>query len=287
MKKIFTLLCMAVFCLFSSWAWAAEAPAPTQKIVLFYQVPETIITHYIKKSDRAMAFATFEEQLNKEYSKRFLVEDIRQVPQETQSLSDYRKLIAPDQLPLIVTFNPVTQYLSGQAAMTAATANAIATLLTGVSSANEYKTNLVESFPNLDDDCFYDYDYGVTTHTASAGSRYSSPESPSKATKKLVAETIHRACKLRSYDDPIKSQKELDRFVGNFKAKHFEELANTQLIKDFEAWCHEDPTDKDRAKMLKYFYIQGDKARQVHYINKKIEKGQYTPPASTQANNAK
>lgn len=129
--------------------------------------------------------------LTKEYSKRFNLQDVRPVPQSGMTLEEYRKILKEDQLPLILTLTSLQkQTVSGHYYATYD-----ATL--GRATAFCFKVELTESFPDLDENRFIDWEYLPYEYYANPitfGGIQRGYESERHSIKTSVKEAIHAAC---------------------------------------------------------------------------------------------
>ncbi|MBQ5745800.1 MAG: hypothetical protein IIV84_02345, partial [Selenomonadales bacterium] len=80
---------------------------------------------------------------------------------------------------------------------------------------------------------------------------------------------------INKYTNPHAYQNEIDRFTGNFKTKHSEQLSQRQRILAFEEWCKKDPEDLTRSSMLEGLQYLEDPVAKEAYIDYFIQAGIY------------
>lgn len=276
MKKVIVYIITLLLCIFSTMAFASDKPEPSQKVILFYSTSDSILQCQNSDEDIAKGTIEFEELLHKQYSKRFIVQEIRQLQKNNMTIDDYKAIPHHNQQLFIVNIEfagegvGVDHYQNGYGAQT----------------AGAYKTaqiHLIESTVNIEDNCIYSYDYGVVGYGsgtfAVSGIIFATETNPRKIAKNAVRAAIQNACSLNKsinkYTNPQAYQNEIDRFTGNFKTKHSEQLSQRQRILAFEEWCKKDPEDLTRSSMLEGLQYLKDPVAKEAYIDYFIQAGIY------------
>lgn len=252
-KVLFVLLALMML---SSICYAA-VPAPSQKVILFYKVADAILQCQNAREDMVAGKEELEKELVNHYNKRFIVQGIERIPQDSlMTPADYFTKVKPDQLPFIVKID-----LEGQGESTTLYQNAYGAQKVGVAPSTN--VHLQEEIPNIEDNTFYQHDYGVKSYSAGTfaigRNVYAAQTDPRKNAKNSVRGCFRDACKfddtISKYADPNAYEIELNRFKGNFKslalAKEKVEKAekaivtsNNDKIEKFKTWCNTDAVRK-------------------------------------------
>lgn len=275
MKKVlpvlFALVILSNFCY-------ASAPEPSQKVVLFYNVPDAILQCQNANEDLVAGKEELEKELVNHYNKRFIVQGIEKIPQDSLlTPADYFNKVKPGQRPFIIKID-----LKGQGQSTTLYQNAFGAQKVGVAPATN--VHLRESVPNIDDNTFYQYDYGIQSYSAGtfAVGRdiYAAQTDPRKNTKNAVRGCFRDACifndNINKYADPNAYEKEINRFTGNFKPISLTQGktnadANAKIEK-FKAWCN---ADKTRENYLIALDMINDTNLMAIYIDNLVKMGIY------------
>ena len=282
MKKLlfvlFTLMMLSNFC----YATSLE---PSKKVVLFYQVPDTVIQCQNTDEDMMSGTKELEKELVNHYSKRFLVQGIQRTPQDALlSESEYFNKVKPNQLPFIIKID-----LEGQGQSTTLYQNAFGAQKIGIAPSTN--VHLIEASPDADDNKFYKYDYGIKSYSAGTvaiGSDVIAVQTnPRINAKNAIRGCFRDACEfdesINKYADPVTYKKEYNRFTGNFKpiTLALEKInaeenvknadANTKIEK-FKSWCNANEARNIYLLPLDTFTSTNFK---INYIDNLIKMGAY------------
>lgn len=276
MKKI---LCFMILSFCFTLLSTVQA-APSQKIVLIYKVPDTILQAQNADEDMEAGKIEFEKMLTKNYSKRFIIEEIKKVPFDDEIYpSGYNDLVLPGQLPFVVKIS-----LEGQGQSASYYQNAYGAQGVGVSPT--VKVRVIEAIPSEDGTTFYGHDYKTKDYgfgTFAVGKYiYNAQPDPRKVAKGAVVGYVQDICKLNpninKYADPVAYEYEQNRYYGNFKAtnavsqKAFAE--KDTRIQNFISWCN--TTEEGKMYLMALNSRPNDKDFQIEYINSLISIGIYT-----------
>jgi hypothetical protein len=276
MKKILFLLCLSVIT-FGAVCLAA-APEPSQKVFLFYKVPDEVLKCQNVDEDMQAGAAELEKELVNHYGKRFIVQGIERIPPDIKpSAAEYCAKVQPGQIPFFVKIE-----LHGQGQASTLYQNAYGAQAVGIAPA--VNVRLIEAIADGDNDTFYLYDYGTQSYSAGTfalGRKiYTTQKDPRINTKNAVRGTFRDACKfnetINKYADPAAYEQEFDRFTGNLKELSIaqEKALNEQnaRIEKFKEWCNADETRKGYLMPLN---SNNSRAFVIAYIDNLIKTGIY------------
>lgn len=216
--------------------------------------------------------AEFEKELQNNYNKRFIVQEVRRDLDENLSYDQAKASIKSNQLPIIVkiafggTGTGVNYYQ-----------NAF-----GAQASGAYPTTnlqVVEFMPDESTHSFLSYDYGMQSYGAGTFALgrtiFAIETNPRKNTKNAIKAYIHDICvfndNINKFADHEAYEIEYNRFTGNFKPIHEAQekrQAETKArIDKFISWCNTN-LDPEVAKG----YIMGmntlaDDNTKLAYIN--------------------
>lgn len=242
MKKI--LFIIGAFCFACNLAFA-NAPKPTKKIVLFYRVPNAILQCQNSKEDMIAGKEELEKELRNHYGKRFIVEEIRQLPYEDfNTTAEFLEMVKINQTPFILKIS-----LEGQGTSVDYYQNTYGATKTGVAPTTN--VHLFEAIIDSKDNELYAHDYGIKSYTAGTfalGRDIFSQKDPRINTKNAVRGCFRDACtfnqSINKYANPAAYELETDRFTGNFKplavAAHKMLAEQNAKLEKFKQWCNSD-----------------------------------------------
>ena len=276
-KKILLALFLGVIT-FNSVCLAAT-PEPSKKIVLFYKVSDAVIQCQNSSEDMAAGTKELEKELNNHYSKRFIVQGVQRLPQDTiLTAAEYFNKVKFNQIPFIVKIK-----LEGQGQSTTLYQNAFGAQKYGVSPST--KVHLEEATLVTNDDSVYIQDYGIKSYSsgtfAVGRDVYAAQTDPRKNTKNAIRACFRDACEfndnINKYANPAAYEREYNRFTGNFKALTLAgDLAMTDTntrIEKFKTWCN---ADDSRKICLITIGVWGDSPElMISYIDSLIKMGVY------------
>ena len=197
MKKLLLALLFTMLC---AVGYAAE---PTQKVILWYQVPAIVLEAQNESNDIKAGQAEFEAYIKEQYSKRFLIQSLKRAPEGTLNPADLGRITRPDWRPIVISIQ-----LAGTGKETDVSGNTYPTV----------KVAMQESAS--DGHQLYTYDYGIKEYSSSLfavmGYIVSNETDTRKHTKNAVNKAISDACKfndkINRYADPEAYQVEHDRY---------------------------------------------------------------------------
>ncbi|MHC1714861.1 MAG: hypothetical protein AB9858_04595 [Acidaminococcaceae bacterium] len=237
----------------------AKDPEPTQKVVIFYNVPDAILQCQNSNEDIISGKEELEKELVNHYGKRFIVQGIERLTAgATITPSESFKKVKPNQTPFFIKIS-----LDGQGESTATYQNAFGAKTSGVAPA--INVHLLEAIPSIEDNTFYFHDYGVISYTAGTFALgmnvYAAQTDPRKNTKNAVRGCFRDACQfnqsINKYANPNAYENEYNRFTGNFKKLTLNETKkDTKLgirIAKFITWCNSNATHRQYLMPLSNF----------------------------------
>lgn len=289
MKKVFIVFLAVLLCLIGVVASAAEAPTPTQKIVLFYRVDDALLACQNSAEDIEKGRVEFEKLLAKYYGKRFVVQEIRQNPDEEMTLEEYKKIIKFNQKPFIVIMEAAgegTGVDSYQNAYGAKTQGAYKT----------FKIHIKEFAPNKNNNGFNSYDYGVLSYgsgTFSVGQMiFATDTNPRKIAKKAVDAVLYTVCRIdddiNKFAYPTAYQMEVERFNGVFDSHVAANEAKLKRAEAFETWCKQKIEEETEETMKKTYsdllnlFQNSSLDQKMIYIDSYIKAGLYSENIKTE-----
>lgn len=289
MKKVFTVFLAVLLCLVGVVASAAEAPTPTQKIVLFYRADDALLACQNSAEDIEKGRVEFEKLLAKYYGKRFIVQEIRQNPDEEMTLDEYKQIIKFNQKPFIVIMEA-----AGEGTSVDHYQNAF-----GAQKSGAYKTfkiHIKEFSPNKNNNGFNSYDYGVLSYGSGTftfeGMVFAQDTNPRKIAKKAVNAVLYTVCRIddeiNKYAYPTKYQMEIERFNGVFDSFVAVNDAKNKRAEAFENWCKQKMEEETEEVMKKTYsdllnlFQNSSLDQKMIYIDSYVKSGLYSENIETE-----
>lgn len=132
-----------------NYGYAADSTS-NKHVVVFYRVPETVISCQRSDGDLVKGQKEFENMLKKNYSKRFIVERIQKAPDEDLSASQILELAGSGNIPILLKIT-----LTGQHTISQTWQNAFGAQTTGYAPAIDM--TVWEGTVDKDDISIYGY----------------------------------------------------------------------------------------------------------------------------------
>lgn len=228
MKKVISFLAMILFTVTS--VVYASGFTPTKRVVIFYRVPDTVISCQNGKEDMVKGRKEFEDTLRKNYEKRFIVDDIRPAPTEKETAKQYLARVKVGEIPIYVTIN-----LEGQHTVTQTWQNGFGATQTTYAPAVDLN---ISEYRAYSDNQFHGY--GPNSMYWSPGSvplgfgyGYITENNARKNTKNAIKYAIESTCtfdeSINKYANPVAYNEEVARYNG-----------------DFEVFANPNPTEEEK-----------------------------------------
>lgn len=203
---------------------------PTKRVVIFYRVPDTVISCQNGDEDMVEGRKEFENTLRKFYEKRFIVDDIQPAPVEKETAKQYLARVKLGEIPIFMSIN-----LEGQHTISQNWQNAFGATETTYAPAVDLN---ISEYRAYSDNQFHGY--GPVSMYWSPGAMplgfgygYITENNARKNTKNAIKFVIESVCtfnkKINKYANPTEYQKEVARYNG-----------------DFEVYANPNPTDEEK-----------------------------------------
>lgn len=203
---------------------------PSKHVVLFYRVPDTVLSCQNGNEDLEKGRVSFEKMMVSQYSKRFIVDAICPAPENRQNAKTYVDLVKTGEIPLYVEIN-----LTGQHTISQKYQNVFGAKTTGYAPAVDLNISEWIAYPNGEFHGYGPWQLWWSPGTVSMGMGMIMTENNArKNTKNAIRWIVETACTfndkgLNKYTNPEAYENEKIRFLG-----------------DFEKWAKKEPAEKEK-----------------------------------------
>jgi len=224
-KKTSLLALLLVFICASTGL--CSVPKPTKRIFLFYKVSDAVLMCQNSDDDMEKGKVEFEKELSNHYSKRFIVDGVKYLPEQPRlSAEEYLAMVKQNETPFILMLK-----LNGTGTTTATFQNMFGATKSVVLPTIKIIRN--EYVVDRADHSIYGVAYGEAEYHSNAmaagGNIYSNTDTR-KTTKNgirgyLRDYSIYQGDRINKYADMDKFNAYNDAYTGNFKKRDIELLA--------------------------------------------------------------
>lgn len=216
MKKVISFLAMIFFTLMSV-VYASDF-TPTKRVVIFYRVPDTVISCQNGEEDMVKGREEFEKTLRKNYEKRFIVDDIRPAPAEKETAKQYLARVKLGEVPIYVAINLVGQHTISQNWQNAFGATETTYAPAVDLDISEYRAYSDNKFHGYGPVALY---WSPGAMPLGFGYGYITENNARKNTKNAIKYVIESNCtfhdNINKYTNPEAYNREVGRYNGDFE----------------------------------------------------------------------